>query len=189
MDRTGTPPFLWFLCMTYMAYMLNRVADPSINNTQPIFCATGKIGDISPMLVFTWLEPVYFKVDDSNFPSKSPEALGYFVGVADHVGHTMTFLIFHKATKKILPRSTVRSALDPATRNRRAKLLSDPATKHDFHNWQKAREVTPPDDSDRVSTDKDYGEKFTGRPPDFIYSKSKHASIPEEQNNEESNYF
>ena len=178
MDRTGTPPFLWLLCMTYVAYMMNRVADPTLNNTQPIFRATGKIGDISPMLVFTWLEPVYFKVDDSPFPSASPEALGYFVGIAEHVGHTMTFLIFHKATQRILPRSTVRSALDPAARNLRAKLLSDPSTKHDFHLWQSDLEQKKPsNDSDLVSTAQDYGEKEPGRPPDFIYSKTVENEI------------
>lgn len=26
MDRTGTPPELWFLCMNYVAYVLNRVS-------------------------------------------------------------------------------------------------------------------------------------------------------------------
>ena len=103
MDRTGTPPKLWFLCMQYVAYVLNRVSDPSLNNHQPIFVATGgQIGNISAMLPFHWLEPVYYKADDSPFPSKSPELFGYWVGIAEHFGHAMTFIIWNKNTDKFL---------------------------------------------------------------------------------------
>ena len=93
MDRTGTPPELWFLCMCYVAYVLNHVSDPSLNHRQPIFAATGRTGDISALLSFKWMEPVYYKIEDLSFPSESPEGSGYWVGIAEDVGHAMTYKI------------------------------------------------------------------------------------------------
>eukprot|EP00536_Pseudo-nitzschia_multiseries_P014990 jgi/Psemu1/40807/gm1.40807_g len=40
MDRTGTPPHLWLLCMTYVAGLLNVISDPTLPDKQPIFIAT-----------------------------------------------------------------------------------------------------------------------------------------------------
>ena len=54
---------------------------------KPIFLATGRVADIGPLLQFSWMEPVHHKINDSAFPSESPEALGFWVGVAEHVGH------------------------------------------------------------------------------------------------------
>ena len=110
MDRTNNPPNLWFLCMQYVAYVMNRTSDPTLGNKQPIFRATGTVGDISPMLVFQWLGPVYFKTHDTSFPSESPEIMGYFVGFSENVGHMMTYQIWNKTTNKILDQSAVRSA-------------------------------------------------------------------------------
>jgi hypothetical protein len=39
----------------------------------PNTVATGSTPDISPLLQFTWWEPVYYKVDDSDFPSETHE--------------------------------------------------------------------------------------------------------------------
>ena len=50
MDRTNTPPNLWFLCMKYVAYVLNQTLNPTLGNKQPILRATGTVGDISPIL-------------------------------------------------------------------------------------------------------------------------------------------
>ena len=179
MDRTGTPPELWFLCMCYVAYVLNRVSDPSLNNRQPIFAATGRTGDISALLSFSWLEPVYYKIDDTSFPSESPEGLGYWVGVAEHVGHALTYKIWSKTSGKILHRSAVRSAKDKENTNFRA----NPLFNHDDHELVT---TTLPGNSSRVFTDQDYGEKISGRPPDtpqeFIYTnddKDKDKDSPQ----------
>ena len=66
------------------------------------------------MLVFQWLEPVYFKTHDTSFPSQSPEIMGYFVGFSKNVGHmVMTYKIWNKKTNKRLDRSAVRSVKTP----------------------------------------------------------------------------
>lgn len=64
MDRTGTPPQLLFLALVYCMHVLNQSSDPTLNNRQPIFVATGKILDISSMVYFQWLEPVFVKRND-----------------------------------------------------------------------------------------------------------------------------
>ena len=157
MDRTNTPAELWFLCMCYVAYILNRVSDPSLNQRQPIFAATGRTGDISALLSFSWLEPVYYKIDDVSFPSESPEGLGYWVGIAEHVGHALTYKIWSKKTGKILHRSAVRSARD------HVNFRADPDYEHYEH---PDLTTTHPNNSFRVFTAQDYGEKISGRPPD-----------------------
>jgi len=118
------------------------------------------------------MEPVYYKIDDSSFPSGSGEEFGYWVGFAEHVGHNMTYRIWNQRTGKILDRSAVRSARDNNP-NMKASLT-----------WTPYRPPTqsthsPPTMSDRVSTDQDYGEKESGRPPDI---KSPHKDNRKEIN-------
>ena len=66
-----------------------------------------------------------YKLDDSDFPLDSCEKRGHWVGVAEHVGHTMTFKILTDDTRKIIYRSNIRSALDPKSRNLRMDPLND----------------------------------------------------------------
>ena len=55
--------------------------------------AAGSVGDTSLMLAFRWMQPVHFKTNDVSFPKESPEELGHCVGVAEDVGHAMTFKV------------------------------------------------------------------------------------------------
>jgi hypothetical protein len=68
---------------------------------------------------------LYYKLDDSNFPSDSREKWGRWVGVAENVGHAMTFKILTDDTRKIIFRSNICSALDPNRRNLRMDPLND----------------------------------------------------------------
>jgi hypothetical protein len=79
----------------------------------------------SPLLYFRWYEPVYYKLDDSDFPSDSREKRGWWVGVAENVGHAMTFKILTDDTNKIIYRSNICSALDPKRQNLRMDPLND----------------------------------------------------------------
>ena len=58
-----------------------------------------------------------------DIPSESTEARGRWVGVAEHVGHTMTYKILTDDTQKIIYRSNVRSALSSTDRNKRVDPL------------------------------------------------------------------
>ena len=82
--------------------------------------------DVSPLLCFHWwYQPVFYAVDDVSFPSKSKEALGYFVGLVPHWGHVMTFRILRHGTHCVIPRSQVRPANDPQCPNLRLTDLFD----------------------------------------------------------------
>ena len=69
------------------------------------------------LLCFFWLQPVYYKLFETSFPSDSKE--GLFVGVAENIGNVMTFKILTDNTKKVIYRSEVRSALYHNTTNLR----------------------------------------------------------------------
>ena len=125
LDRTGSPAYLWLLCLMYVCFLLNNTSSKALNGSVPLQVLTGSMNDISPLLHFRWYEPVYYMVDDSHFPSDSRERRGYWVGVAKHVGHAMTYKILTEDTKKIIYRSNIRSALDPKSRNLRLDPLND----------------------------------------------------------------
>src|SRR5687768_1440718 len=50
---------------------------------------------------------------------------GHFVGIAEHVGHPMTYKILMDDTQKVISRSNIRSALDPTAPNQRLDPLND----------------------------------------------------------------
>jgi len=91
LDCTGAPASTWLLCLLYVCFLLNHTYCASINCV-PLQCATGSTVHISPLLCFHFWEQVY-KVDDSDFPSESCEALGHMVGIAENVGHAMTYKV------------------------------------------------------------------------------------------------
>jgi hypothetical protein len=80
------------------------------------------------LLSFEWWEPVYYKLDDPGFPSELREKRGRFVGISEHVGHAMTYMILTDDTQKIVHRSNVRTALDPTSQNKRV----DPPSGEDY---------------------------------------------------------
>jgi hypothetical protein len=71
-------------------------------------------------LHFSFYEPVYYNAYSDKFPSVSTEEQGWWVGVAIHVGDALTYKILKKHNK-VIYRSAIHCALDPAKRN---QLLS-----------------------------------------------------------------
>ena len=97
----------------YICFVLNHTAVGSLHWRTPIEKLTGSTPDISSLLCFSFWEPVYYKLDDSDSSSKSTEKLGRFVGISENVGHALTFKILTDETKKIIHRSRRHSALNP----------------------------------------------------------------------------
>ena len=62
---------------------------------------------------------MYHKLDDADFPSESTEKRGRFVGIAENVGHALTFKVLTDDTKKIIYRSRICSAINPKEKNLR----------------------------------------------------------------------
>ena len=66
--------------------------------------------------------------DDADFPSESKERKGRFVGIAETVGDALTYMVLTEDTNKVLYRSTVRSALDRDSLNKRLDpLVGEPS--------------------------------------------------------------
>ena len=126
MDRTGTPEEYWLLCLYFVVYLINRLATESLQWKTPLEKATGQVPDISPLLAFRWWEPVYYTVDNK-FPSESPEKTGRWVGVAEHQGDALTYLVLTDDTLRVLTRSVIRTALGNHQPNLRAEHPSPPA--------------------------------------------------------------
>ena len=123
LDRTGAPPNLWLEALKYVCYLLNHTYNSSIDGI-PLEKLNGRQVDISALLRFHWYQPVYYKnTSRKAYPSKSPELRGHIVGIAEHVGHDLTYRILTDDTLHIISRSALRP-VDPTAPNKRADLLS-----------------------------------------------------------------
>ena len=107
MDRVGAPAFTWLLALHYVCLLLNYMYDDVIKNV-PLTALLGSTVDISAFLRFYFWQEVYYKLADSGFPSSSTEGKGHIVGISEHVGHALTYMILTDDTQKIIYRSLVR---------------------------------------------------------------------------------
>ena len=123
LSRTGAPPNTWLLCLLYVCFLLDRLACQSLQWRTPPEALEGSTPDISLLLHFSSWDPVYYKFNDSDFPSGSTEGRGRWVGIAENVGHAMTYQILTDDTKKVIYRPNVHSALTKEDRNKRVDLL------------------------------------------------------------------
>jgi hypothetical protein len=115
MDRSGCPSNLWFYAMCYVIFCLNHSIDLNLcdGTKTPFTLASGLISDISPLHAFYFYQPVYFHLDsaDQTHPH-STERRGRWLGISEHIGHAMTFLILTDDTQEIISRSILRPADD-----------------------------------------------------------------------------
>ena len=111
--------------MMHVTFVLNHTYNFTAGNV-PLNAATGSTCDISPLLRFSFYQPMCYHQDDSDFPSESTEEHGRFVGISENAGHAMTFKILTSNTNKVLHRSNVRPADDPSSPNLRADPLTVP---------------------------------------------------------------
>jgi hypothetical protein len=118
MDRVNAPSSLWFICLDYVANLLNHLAVPKLNHRTPIEAAYGVTPDISAYLQFHFYQPVFYL--DTNHPlyPRSRECYGYWIGVAPNVGDALTYKIL-TPEHQVIFRSTLRAASDPLNYNLR----------------------------------------------------------------------
>ena len=83
----------------------------------PMRVMTGQCPDISALSQFRWWEPVCHSTGGSKFSKSTPEALGRFVGPAEHHGDVLTCLTLTDDALQMIARSSARSALDPENPN------------------------------------------------------------------------
>ena len=113
---SGATANTWLLAMMYVCLLLNHLASPTLDLKPPNQVLTGQVQDISKFLHFSFYEPVYYNNYSDSFLSDSNEEQGWWVGIATNVGDALTYKVLTKSNK-VIYRSTLRSALDPVTRN------------------------------------------------------------------------
>ena len=118
MDRTGAPNNLWFFCMMYVVYLLNRVAMESLGWRTPMEMALGGTPDLSALLQFKFYEPVYYHDPIGNKFPETTEKIGYFVGIAENKGDELTFWVL-TGNGSVIARSVIRTALKGTETNKR----------------------------------------------------------------------
>jgi hypothetical protein len=106
-DCTGTPAFLWLLCMTYCCFILNHLLHTQLNGYCPFEAAFGVTPGISVLLIFIWYQHVrYLDPTPHGFPAPK-EKSGCFVGIAENIGDALTFYILMDTTNEIIALSDV----------------------------------------------------------------------------------
>ena len=132
MNTSGCTACCWLLCLQYICVVLNHLASPTLQGICPVQALEGTTPDISFLLHFSFYGPVYYRIDscepDLNFPSSSNEKKGYWVGLADNQGDSLTWRILTEDTQKIIIHSGVRSALRTTTNQRLASPSGEGTT-------------------------------------------------------------
>jgi hypothetical protein len=118
LNVSGAPANTWLLALDYVCLLLNHLASNALGWKSPLQVLTGQKPDISKFLQFAYYDPVYYQVYSYSFPSMPNEEQGWWVGVATQVGDALTYKILTKKDRVIF-RSAIRSAMDPAKRNLR----------------------------------------------------------------------
>ena len=118
MNLTGAPPETWLLALEYVCYVLNHTATESLKWKTPLEVVDGVTPDISSIIRFQFWEPIYYKDVESAFPSDSTEKAARFVGIAESVGHALTYKILTDDTRRVILCSRIRTATDPKTQNK-----------------------------------------------------------------------
>ena len=66
----GAPVYTCLVYLIYVCFIFNHTHSDGING-KPTTNATGSTDGISPLFRFRFWQPVYYKVDESDFPSDS----------------------------------------------------------------------------------------------------------------------
>ena len=102
LNFSGAPGYAWLLALQYACFIVNHLATECLGWHTPAEWLTGSTPDITALLFFVFFiffQPVFYRefdrVDDEN------EKLGRFVGIAEHVGHALTFKVLTEDAKVV----------------------------------------------------------------------------------------
>ncbi len=119
----GAPDDVWLQCDQYVAAVHNICAHERLNWQTPHESRHGDTPDISPWLLFSFYEPIYYLDSEIKHP-RTQEREGFWLGVSENIGDLITFKILTKHSHRIIFRSVVRSAV--RTEHPNAKLRFEP---------------------------------------------------------------
>ena len=123
LDHTGAPECLWYLCLQYSCYLLNRLSHTQLNNCTPYKKAIGDTPDISALLQFHFYQPILYYDKTASFPS-TKEHLGWWVGIAETQGDALTYKIL-TIDNDVITRSVVRPADHPIHPNKQVRFKDE----------------------------------------------------------------
>ena len=145
--RTGAPDSAWFWMAKYLVDIHNITSDVTLGWATPWSKRRGETPDISAFLQFRFYQRVYYLDTSQPFPS-TKEKLGYWLGVADHVGDKLCFHILTADTHRVIERSVVRCA---DTRNHALTFPQDEFTPTEI--THEATEHPTQDDTSNTADD------------------------------------
>ena len=120
LNFSGAPRKVWLLALKYICWILNHSALEKLGWRTPFEWLFGYTPDISVLLQFIFYEPVYYAAIEPKV-GDTPELMGRFVGISEHVGHGMTYMVLTESDK-VIYRSDIRTAVkDGIFQNRRAE--------------------------------------------------------------------
>ena len=150
MDRTGSPKFMWFECLTYYTAIMNMISLDRLGGKNAYEVAFGHSVDISAYLEFEFWEPIYYlDSDDPSFPN-SKEKQGRFCGIAENCGDLMTFKIYVQKSHSIIHRSVVRSAKNDINKPNLRALNPNYDGMHDDEDSLFSMNIDDAADTDRI---------------------------------------
>ena len=119
---------------------------------------------------------VYYHVDEASFPLESREKWGHWVGIAENVGHAMTYKILTDDTKKVICRSEVRPVTENALNLRMEPLSGEVVNqfvlpRHDGNISQNFLDFL-----DQVAPNDSF---FHSRPPQVLSERTQDAPLPD----------
>ena len=141
---SNAPLASWLLALELIIFVQNHVAIKSLGWRTPFEWIYGYTPDISVMLQFVFWEPVYYSTGTTS-TGEDGEEVGRFAGIAESIGHGMTYKVVTD-DGRIINRAVIRSAaMGGIRRNLRADKrsptmaparrqieLRSPYTKEDF---------------------------------------------------------
>ena len=92
LDQTGEPAESWLYAYSYIADINNHYASQFLGWRTPIEIRHGYTPDISPFLLYSFWEQIYFKTDE--YTPNSKERKGNWLGVSLHIGDKLTYFIY-----------------------------------------------------------------------------------------------
>ena len=108
MNRTGAPAGCWLLTLQYVCYRFNDISTASPGDQVHLQVLYGVTPDISIVLLYTFYQPIFYATHDQHFQSESEESAGYWVGVAENCGDSLTHKVLDAETLRIIHRSILR---------------------------------------------------------------------------------
>src|SRR5688500_4387825 len=103
MKAEGTPDNKWLLALQYMTYIWNQMSLKSNNWVPPLTLLTGQTVDTSMIYQMPYWTYVYYPKYIGGITHRSfEEALGFFVGFSENVGHSLTYKVLTLDTNKII---------------------------------------------------------------------------------------